>query len=89
LIVGNGQLRSQQPEADKIAGRDDQGGIDEQLFVGEAQLIAEKERKRHVHTDDAKHGYHLQIFAYQARCAHHVLDVGKIDTARQLKQAGE
>ena len=79
-------MRGEKPKAQQIADGYDQCRIDEQLLVGEPQLITEQEGEGHIDPHHTEHGHQLDVLTHQRRGSHHVLQVGKVDTARQLEQ---
>ena len=73
---------------DEVAYDNSQRSCREQRLVGEAELHAEEQRKVHSHPRQVAVKTHLEVFAHQGSFAHHVTQVGHVESARELEGNG-
>lgn len=74
---------------DEVARNHSQRSRREQRLVGKAELHAEEQRKVHSHPRQVAVKAHLKIFAHQGSFAHHVTQVGHVESARELEGDGD
>ena len=74
---------------DEVAHHHSQRSRREQRFIGKAELHAEEQRKVHSHPRQVAVKAHLEVFAHQGSFAHHVTQVGHVESARELEGNGD
>lgn len=70
---------------DEVAHNHSQRSRREQRLVGKAELHAEEQRKVHSHSRQVAVKAHLEVFTHQRSLAHHVTQVGHVESARELE----
>lgn len=74
---------------DEVAHNHSQRSRREQRFIGKAELHAEEQGKVHRHPCQVAVKTHLEVFAHQRSLAHHVTQVGHVESARELEGDGD